>query len=695
LRSVALFILFLLSAGNARSSDLFFSPGRIVWWVFFVYLGATLAYRWARAPVRTAAIKWEGAALSLLWVNAVVQQTGGAHSYFLFLYPVVLLIASFQFSFFRSMILVSGIFFLEGVSLSLLPPDAPLSQRVVFFPLVLIVIPLAVKVVLRSYFRERESLMKKLRENKKGEPPLSLPEIKPKPELARLSKEEERDEAQTLARRMEAHLEHLLGVILASRMQAHRAVFLSYDRDREFLWVRAAKGRQEPLGIDRQRMIPLGEGILGWMAKERRAVSIDDLQNQKEPLDYDDGSVVPRSLLTVPVLDQDLFEGLLCIDSLADHAFSGQDEEVLRLMAEEIVTVLTYYREQQRMSQRTRVTSALLEISKSLGSRLDLDHRLEITAASAKEIIDYDRCFIFLVEPGERRMTVKAVKGYDPAVVDYNFPLTNGLLSIIVKNRQVLLFSQLPEQRMKHKIFPDGCKISVDCQSFLGLPLIIEDRTIGVVLFLSEKENAFTTYDRHVLSILCNHVAISIAEAQAHAQVERLAITDGLTGVYNHRRFQERLQEEFVRNARHPEPFSILMIDIDYFKKINDTFGHPAGDAVLKMIAKLLAKMVRKLDVVARYGGEEFVVLLLKTDSMQAWQMAERIRKTIESAPIDWQGQKIEATVSIGIASQPEEATQREELIACADKALYSSKRSGRNRSTLFKDLTQDMYEVG
>lgn len=694
MRNVAFLILFLLSAGNARPADLFFSTGRILWLALFVYLAASLAYRWARAPVRTAAIKWEGAALSLLWVNAVVQQTGGAHSYFLYLYPVVLLIASFQFSFFRSMILVSGLFFLEGVSRYAGPPDEPLPQRAVFFPLVLIAIPLAVKWGLRSFYRERESLMKK-RRHKKGEGTLPLPEIKQKPELARLSKEEEKDEAQTLAKRMEAHLEHLLGVLLASRMQAHRALFLSYDREGEFLWIRAAKGRQAPLGIDRQRTIPLGEGILGWIAKEKRAASIADLQNQKGPLDYDDGSSPPHSLLTVPVIDQERFEGLLCIDSLADHAFSSQDEEVLRLMAEEIVTVLTYYREQQRMSQRTRVYSALLEISKSLGSRLNLDHRLEITAESAKEIIDYDRCFIFLVEPGERRMTVKAVKGFDPAIVDYNFPLTNGLLSIIVKNRQVLLFSELPEQRAKQKIFPDGCKISVDCRSFLGLPLIIEDRAIGVVLFLSGKENAFTTYDRHVLSILCNHVAISIAEAQAHAQVERLAITDGLTGVYNHRRFQERLQEEFVRNARHPEPVSILMIDIDYFKKINDTFGHPAGDAVLKTIAKLLVKMVRKLDMVARYGGEEFVVLLLKTDSMQAWQMAERIRKTIESAPLDWQGQKIDVTVSIGIASQPDDAAQREELIACADKALYSSKRSGRNRSTLFKDLTRDMYEVG
>ena len=116
---------------------------------------------------------------------------------------------------------------------------------------------------------------------------------------------------------------------------------------------------------------------------------------------------------------------------------------------------------------------------------------------------------------------------------------------------------------------------------------------------------------------------------------------------------------------------------------------------MIKLVTKTLVKMVRKVDIVARYGGEEFVILLLKSDGAQAVQMAERIRKAIEAASIDWQGKKVSATVSIGVASQPQDATKREDLIAYADRALYASKKGGRNRTTLYKDLTADMYEVG
>ena len=568
-----------------------------------------------------------------------------------------------------------------------------LALSILFLPL-LILAPVIVKRFLRSARREGEALRNALDRIESN-----VASLEPPPEIHRkadyLSEEESRNDALASVEKMGEHLENILLVILASHPQAFRSVVLFYDPNRERLWVRGAVGKETELGIDWQASIRIGGGVVGWIAKERRTVCITDLLSQKKKLEYEDGSVRARSLLVAPILNGDVFEGLLCVDSLSEGAFSSQNERLIQLIARQVLTILQYYRERKRMREQTREYSALWEISVNLGSKIDLTHRLETTVSSVRKIVDYDQCFIFLVESGERRMTVKAARGYDAGVIGQTFSLTNGLLSLIVKNRHPLVFSQPYSDGSPAKIFPDGCDIRIDPHSFLGLPMMIEERMIGVMLFTSDRENAFDLCDRRLLSIMCNHVAISIAEAQAHAQVEKLAVTDGLTGVFNHRRFQERLLEEVIRFGRHPDPFSLLMIDIDYFKRINDTYGHPAGDAVIKMIAKVLVKQVRKLDVVARYGGEEFVIMLLKTDARQAFQMAERIRKAVESSPIRWQGGKISVTISVGVASQPEDTSRRDELIAFADRALYAAKRTGRNRSVLYQNLTQDMYEVG
>lgn len=165
---------------------------------------------------------------------------------------------------------------------------------------------------------------------------------------------------------------------------------------------------------------------------------------------------------------------------------------------------------------------------------------------------------------------------------------------------------------------------------------------------------------------------------EANARLEALAAIDGLTGLKNHRIFQERLAEEAQRAARYGAPLSLLMIDVDKFKQYNDTFGHPAGDIVLKTVARLLEDNARDIDVVARYGGEEFAVILPQTDATGAYTLAERIRKAVETAP--WPQRPV--TISGGFATIRSPRIQEAELIARADQALYQSKAAGRNRIT-------------
>ncbi len=167
---------------------------------------------------------------------------------------------------------------------------------------------------------------------------------------------------------------------------------------------------------------------------------------------------------------------------------------------------------------------------------------------------------------------------------------------------------------------------------------------------------------------------------EANARLERLAVTDGLTGVYNHRRFQEGLAAELLRSARTGRPCSVLMADVDLFKKVNDAMGHPAGDELLRRLAQVLNGALRGTDLLARYGGEEFAALLPETSKAVAGQVAERMRSAVEAelnADSRWT-QKI--TISVGVATYPDDGKTGEQALEAADQALYVAKHQGRNR---------------
>ena len=168
---------------------------------------------------------------------------------------------------------------------------------------------------------------------------------------------------------------------------------------------------------------------------------------------------------------------------------------------------------------------------------------------------------------------------------------------------------------------------------------------------------------------------------ETNRRLELLSITDGLTKLHNHRFFQDELARAFEESQRYGRPLSLAMIDIDFFKKVNDTYGHAVGDDVLKRVAQIYRDSVRSTDLVARYGGEEFAVMMPETDLEDAITFAEKIRSIIETTPIETQAGPLQATVSLGVASVPRSSIQSsKELIIAADKALYRAKKNGRNQ---------------
>ena len=168
---------------------------------------------------------------------------------------------------------------------------------------------------------------------------------------------------------------------------------------------------------------------------------------------------------------------------------------------------------------------------------------------------------------------------------------------------------------------------------------------------------------------------------ETNKRLELLSITDGLTKLYNHRHFQDELARAFEESARYERPLSLAIIDLDFFKKVNDTYGHAVGDEVLKAVAQMFQESIRSTDLAARYGGEEFGVMMPETDMDDAIAFAEKIRSLLEATSIDTQAGSISVTVSIGVSTIPHpKIHSAKELIVSADKALYRAKKGGRNQ---------------
>jgi diguanylate cyclase (GGDEF)-like protein len=266
-----------------------------------------------------------------------------------------------------------------------------------------------------------------------------------------------------------------------------------------------------------------------------------------------------------------------------------------------------------------------------------------------------------------------------------SFPDGEGLVSIAVKNRHfVPVAGEFPDADAV--VFDPGSKLK-NARSLLVLPLLRGDQVLGTLILATHKERAYREQTREMLRVIGHQVAVSLQNARMYQSMEQRATTDGLTGLLNHRSFQERLEQLHDLAERGDRTYSVILTDIDHFKSVNDTYGHPAGDAVLKRVSALFDRSARKVDIVARYGGEEFVLVLPDTDGEGAELFANRLREDVAAQSMTSEHGTFNCTISMGIAEFPRDGADRAELIRFADQALYWSKEHGRNRVTRFAQI--------
>ena len=354
--------------------------------------------------------------------------------------------------------------------------------------------------------------------------------------------------------------------------------------------------------------------------------------------------------------------------------------------------VIKNSQERERMRKETHTLQTVIDISDLVSSTLDPKEILYVIVSKISETIPVTRCSIISVDGSQRYAHVISTFE-DPRLTNIRLDLNKypEIREALSSKKTVAIKNAAKDPIMKRVseiLFPLGIR------SILVIPIIFHAEIIGT-LFLrtSRARHAFTKHEINLCQTIANAAANPLYNAflfekmgDEKLHLEKLAITDYLTGLYNNRYFYHRLAEEYSRSQRHNLHLSCLMLDIDFFKGVNDRYGHKAGDNILKELAQLLKHHMRKSDVVARYGGEEFIMLLPQTDESGAMAKAESLRSHIESHP--FRGLKGERglSVSIGLATYPDRrATNKEDLITFADNALYTAKAQGRNRVVVSK----------
>ena len=266
----------------------------------------------------------------------------------------------------------------------------------------------------------------------------------------------------------------------------------------------------------------------------------------------------------------------------------------------------------------------------------------------------------------------------------------------VVKN-MVRVFTTLGEEPVdvdrivlqieKRRLSPNPMDVSPrpTLKSHLTLPLAVEEEVIGCISLNSNQPNAYEAQDLQFFSVIGYQMAATLKHFQRFSSIKDMAIYDKLTGLCNRRHFEEKMKVEAQKSFGKHLPLSVIMVDIDHFKKVNDTFGHPEGDMILREVASVLKKSVREKDTVARYGGEEFILILPEARLEAASLIAERIRRQVENTLFDVGKAHLNLTVSLGISNYPvHRAGSDGELIKMADLALYEAKRRGRNLVCIF-----------
>jgi diguanylate cyclase (GGDEF)-like protein len=381
------------------------------------------------------------------------------------------------------------------------------------------------------------------------------------------------------------------------------------------------------------------------------------------------------SLAIVPVMDGAAASGLLVCDSDRDSGISAKDIQFLELVAvmlRDIGRLIIHFR---RLSVDLTEYEELYGVSRDLAQAKRIEQVFEIVYSFCGRMIPVTT-MVFTVSKQSDSAIVSIHGEGLRSVTKRTFSHADSLVGWVIANRKYLVF---PEKERKRNVF--GRQIELAGNGSLALfPLLWEERVIGTCCMVVSSEIPPSLFHVRLIEVVLNMAVVSLTGIRLTMQLKRQAVTDPLTGLYNRRSFSKALRRMAEHADRYNEPVSLLMIDIDKFKSVNDTHGHAAGDDVIKAVADTILSCIRKVDMAARIGGEEFAVILPKSVTKSTLATAERIRKAIKKRIITSGRRDISVTVSIGAATRGKGDGPPDALVKEADRCLYAAKEGGRDR---------------
>lgn len=497
-------------------------------------------------------------------------------------------------------------------------------------------------------------------------------------------------------------LEELLNKII-TMLDSELGSLMLLEEETQELVIKAAKGLGEDI-IGKTR-VKLGTGISGWVAKRGVPLLIRNIEEDERFSKENAKKYYTSSLLSAPIRANKEVLGVINVNNKSTkEPFTECDLSLLTVLTGEISMAIEASRLQKELESANEkmerlknsrdilvnVTRSLddelyeltisQEVSNMVYSRLDYKEIVTAILEIIERSIDCHLCGLLFVDEENRA----------EAMIEVKYPTTQDEIDAF-NSRMIETFNDLSGGsllRQEASLTTINEPNVIDTyagsrdilSSYRANLLLAGERPVGVLAITNSFPNAFTGEDIKIFSIISRHSSIAINNTLLHKKIKELSVTDGLTGLYVYRYFNDALEKEIQRAARYQQDFSLIMLDIDGFKKVNDDFGHLQGDEVLKELSQILRKVCRQVDIIARYGGEEFMIILPETDTEGAYILAERIRMVVKNYVFGTKDAPINLTVSIGVASYPESATSKLELIKEVDRALYRAKTEGKNK---------------